>query len=428
MESTSEIEKHANFSVESESREDSTKCVPAIMSRQNESTLIGEVAFSKILSDSNVNHLSYPAKLHAMLARPDIADVISWLPHGRAWRVHKPKAFERKVIPMFFVQCKYSSFIRQANGWGFRRITKGLDRNAYHHQSFLRGRPELSLSMRRTATSTKVRLNKGEGEPDFYKLSEIDPLPGLCAPSKISLMNNRVVPEFRLKRTPGDQKEIFQQENHSLPNYVEKLPLNDNHLQSDTCLRSFHRANTVPQPYNRHELGTFPVPLEFTKNINKILNEPAERSYNEIVLSNLLLKERLSAGIPFPQNQFSMFPPQVHPDKIIYHPLNLNVVSTETMYQRPPLDRRKYFHEIETLNLSGQNHTAHLSLEAQNTSELIGRAKNALSLNLMHNPMLNTRGNTETNDLKNLSGRLLAALSTHESNNVGTDILFNALT
>lgn len=48
--------------------------------------------------------------------------------HGRSWRILRPKEFEDKVIPAFFEHTKFSSFIRQANGWGFRRVIQGRDR------------------------------------------------------------------------------------------------------------------------------------------------------------------------------------------------------------------------------------------------------------------------------------------------------------
>jgi hypothetical protein len=55
----------------------------------------------------------FPVKLHRILSNPEYNDVISWLPHGRSWRVLKPKAFEEKVIPLYFRHAKYASFMRQ---------------------------------------------------------------------------------------------------------------------------------------------------------------------------------------------------------------------------------------------------------------------------------------------------------------------------
>ena len=57
----------------------------------------------------------FPVKLHRILSNAEYADFISWLPHGRSWRVLKPKAFEEKVIPLFFRHAKYASFMRQAS-------------------------------------------------------------------------------------------------------------------------------------------------------------------------------------------------------------------------------------------------------------------------------------------------------------------------
>jgi HSF-type DNA-binding len=42
---------------------------------------------------------NFPAKMHAILSRKDFADIVAWLPHGRSWRVLKPREFEVKVIP-----------------------------------------------------------------------------------------------------------------------------------------------------------------------------------------------------------------------------------------------------------------------------------------------------------------------------------------
>jgi hypothetical protein len=67
---------------------------------------------------------NFPAKMHAILSRPELADIVAWLPHGRSWRVLKPREFEVKVLPTYFEHSKFSSFIRQSNGWGFRRITQ----------------------------------------------------------------------------------------------------------------------------------------------------------------------------------------------------------------------------------------------------------------------------------------------------------------
>lgn len=56
---------------------------------------------------------SFPVKLYKILCDPKYHDVVTWLPHGRAWRVLKPKSFEQDVIPKFFRSDRYASFMRQ---------------------------------------------------------------------------------------------------------------------------------------------------------------------------------------------------------------------------------------------------------------------------------------------------------------------------
>ena len=116
--------------------------------------------------------MPFPEKLMDMLDKETILnpEVITWLPHGRAFLVRKPKLFTSEVMSGYFRQSKLTSFQRQLNLYGFRRITQGPDAGAYYHELFLQGRPQLCMRMQRQ----KV---KGTGhkqptdvttEPDFY--------------------------------------------------------------------------------------------------------------------------------------------------------------------------------------------------------------------------------------------------------------------
>jgi hypothetical protein len=60
-------------------------------------------------------NLPFPVKLYYILSNPKYEDCVAWLPHGRAWRILKPKTFEKKVIPRLFRSAKYASFMRQVS-------------------------------------------------------------------------------------------------------------------------------------------------------------------------------------------------------------------------------------------------------------------------------------------------------------------------
>jgi len=123
---------------------------------------------------------NFPARLHDLLTFDEgISDIITWLPHGRAWIVLKKPDFVEKVAPSHFSISKFESFTRQVNGWGFKRITQGPDINAYYHEMFLRGMPHLIQWMKRNTTAQgrrKIRADPRD-EPNFYQISSLYPLP-----------------------------------------------------------------------------------------------------------------------------------------------------------------------------------------------------------------------------------------------------------
>lgn len=63
---------------------------------------------------------SFPTKLYKILCDPKYQECIGWLPHGRAWRVLKPKTFEEEVIPKYFRSDRYASFMRQVGAACYR--------------------------------------------------------------------------------------------------------------------------------------------------------------------------------------------------------------------------------------------------------------------------------------------------------------------
>jgi hypothetical protein len=86
----------------------------------------------------------FPFKLHEMLAVVKAEGkeaILSWQPHGRAFRVHNRELFIEVIMPRFFKQTKYKSYQRQLHLWGFKRIVQGEDGGAYFHPHFLRGQP-----------------------------------------------------------------------------------------------------------------------------------------------------------------------------------------------------------------------------------------------------------------------------------------------
>jgi hypothetical protein len=117
----------------------------------------------------------FPFKLHCLLdtiEQDGYEHIVSWQPHGRAFAVHKPDLFVSIIMPKYFKQTKLTSFQRQLNLYGFRRLTKGPDAGGYYHELFLRGLVFLCHKMTRIkikGTGCKA-ASSPETEPDFYQM------------------------------------------------------------------------------------------------------------------------------------------------------------------------------------------------------------------------------------------------------------------
>jgi hypothetical protein len=131
----------------------------------------------------------FPDQLHNMILEIEkegkYTHAVSFLPHGRAFRVHERETFIKEVLPNYFGgQGKWTSFLRQVKLYGFLRISVGPDCNAYYHELFLRTRPELTQFMRRVGTPKGLdrrtyRIAEGD-DPDFYSY------PPLSEPAQVT--------------------------------------------------------------------------------------------------------------------------------------------------------------------------------------------------------------------------------------------------
>jgi hypothetical protein len=143
----------------------------------------------------------FPSKLHRLLddsEQNDIAQIISWQIHGRAFKIHKPKDFLEKVVPIHFQQTKLASFRRQLNLYGFLRISQGPDKGSYYNESFLRGKRILANRIiRRRVKGNRVKgVPNPEREPDFYSMPFMDNLAQSHDKLTLTSTSNRLSPEY----------------------------------------------------------------------------------------------------------------------------------------------------------------------------------------------------------------------------------------
>lgn len=111
---------------------------------------------------------NFPLKLFRMLVetrRDGLSDIVSFLPHGRAFMIYDQKRFVSEVMPRYFAACRLNTFLKNLGLYSFQRITHGEDRGAYFHKRFVNGKREwCSDILRKKTRIPKAVLQKREEE------------------------------------------------------------------------------------------------------------------------------------------------------------------------------------------------------------------------------------------------------------------------
>lgn len=264
-------------------------------------------------SPLDLSRAQFPFKLYSMLQLTDVTGTggssnVTWLSHGRAFRILDEREFMRVNVPMYFKQTKIRSFYRQLNLWGYKRLMDGVDAGAWYNEFFLKGNPQEMHKMLRI----KIKGKSGKishlrdlsylKEPDFYSMPS---LPSVINTAGKGVMGRRVSVEsisnepsseefqFSGNRSPNPEEFRFAMPATSLSRCASSLPLfcsslsqtwNENdvpsaipmdHIRQDTLINSFNQSSSgmnhqvTPEPrscaiFPRLTAGFEPLPFHGT--------------------------------------------------------------------------------------------------------------------------------------------------------------------
>ncbi|CDS13061.1 hypothetical protein LRAMOSA05245 [Lichtheimia ramosa] len=229
------------------------------------------------------NVSTFISKLYSMVGDKKHQDLICWNNAGTSFLITNSKSFSQQVLPEYFKHGNFSSFVRQLNMYGFRKINKAprIKRGGmasqeeiweFSHQKFQRDWPDMLWEIKRKAVESDV-----------------------------------------LRRETGDMQACFSMVQQSQDNLIEQFRMLQDNFS--TMLRGFedlkksqmqiqmgiHRLSQL----DRYDANSFDEPV--TLNSDPLINHPP-RPQNAIYVKGE--QQNPSVFVTSPSNMYQPFPQQ----------------------------------------------------------------------------------------------------------------------
>ncbi|CAN4092897.1 unnamed protein product [Withania somnifera] len=112
-------------------------------------------------------------KTYELVDDPNTNDVVSWSRGNNSFIVWDPQTFAINLLPRYFKHSNFSSFVRQLNTYGFRKVNP--DQWEFAHEGFLRGQRHFLKTIRRRKTSNfHPGQASNQGIDTYFELGKLE--------------------------------------------------------------------------------------------------------------------------------------------------------------------------------------------------------------------------------------------------------------
>ncbi|XP_063288227.1 heat shock factor protein 3-like [Pelobates fuscus] len=247
-------------------------------------------------SPANPTVPAFLVKLWTLVEDPTNADVIAWNWNGQNFCILDEQRFSKEILPKYFKHNNLSSFIRQLNMYGFRKVMNlesGLvnsDRATaieFQHPCFKKGRAELLEFIKRKISSVKsgdMHLSQEELQKVFYELQELKEAQGDV---DTQLDNMRRENEALWKEVSSLRRKHSQQQKllAKILQFIIGL-MRGNIVMGNNRKRTLTiEASQPPSKYARHVLH---LPEDTGKQMNRSSQHPGNSADDGLVIHEVL--------------------------------------------------------------------------------------------------------------------------------------------